>query len=298
MTRTAYASDVYEMANFLGSDFKEYNARPYARLMAKALENLYDFSEDRAIRRGARLVLDYISAKFAASSSQLRRSVPFRRLPENATGSRFFHAAEGERTADEETFRFIQLAGVSDVLRNEQHGIVHNYAANPMLVTSTSGYQVPDLVLDMIREQGGKQSYFQAFHHEGYELYTARSTYLISAGGVFRPGWDADAISSLTIDAATTALVGDPILGTLLGETLVKSVIDGVAARTKPAIATTLMPVRGALSGNELIRVEGAADPTRRNNTCVHPLGFACGLNPVIPDAVQARVYSWMASSL
>src|SRR5262249_22810272 len=52
------------LADVLAHDFHEYNARPYARLTAKALENLYDFSRDREVKLASRIVLDFISAKF------------------------------------------------------------------------------------------------------------------------------------------------------------------------------------------------------------------------------------------
>ena len=71
-----------KLASFLSNDFHEYNARPYTRMTAKALENLHDFSEHREVRRGANIVLDYISAKFATSSASSGRSVPFRRRTE------------------------------------------------------------------------------------------------------------------------------------------------------------------------------------------------------------------------
>ena len=64
------------LQHFLAQDFHEYNARPYARVTAMALEDLYDFADDIEVRRGARLGLDYISAKFAVSNLEMRRSVP------------------------------------------------------------------------------------------------------------------------------------------------------------------------------------------------------------------------------
>src|SRR4029077_20728298 len=68
------------LQDFLKSDFDEYNSRPYQGFSVMALENLYDFSEDVRVKEAAHLVLDYLSAKFAISSSGLRRSLPFRRL--------------------------------------------------------------------------------------------------------------------------------------------------------------------------------------------------------------------------
>jgi hypothetical protein len=145
------------------------------------------------------LVRSGMGSNSKLSRSQLRRSVPFRRSAENATNTSFF------RKGADETWRFLQLTGASDVLTGEGGGLVHNCAALLMLVTSTSGYRVPNSILRMLRERD-KQPYFQVFNHGGYELYAARAAYLISAGGVFRPGWDADSVSHFSIDAATTAL--------------------------------------------------------------------------------------------
>ena len=67
------------LQSFLMNDFVEYNARPYQRFDVHTIENLFDFAEDPRVSRAAEMVLDYISAKFAVSSNELRRAVPFRR---------------------------------------------------------------------------------------------------------------------------------------------------------------------------------------------------------------------------
>ena len=64
----------------LASDFIEYNARPYQGYQAIALQNLYSYSQDQNVRTAAGMVLDYLSAKIAMSSNQMRRAVPYRRL--------------------------------------------------------------------------------------------------------------------------------------------------------------------------------------------------------------------------
>ena len=267
------------LARVLSDDFHEYNSRPYARLTAKALENLHDFSEHREVRRGAKMVLDYISAKFATSSSSSRRSVPFRRRTEK----------EGVTTlltgdADEETWRFIQLTGSIDVLEKEAKGLLPDGAAGPMLASSSSKYRVPALIEDLINRSEDRGVFFQRYRHEAYELYYGRPTFLISAGGLFRPGWDPGFWDHVAIDAAISALVGNPVLGVLLGETAATSLINGVAeGNAASALPTVLMPTAHGIDRTHLIRIEGAQNRELRNNTCIYPPGFACGLNPVLP---------------
>jgi hypothetical protein len=69
--------------SFLTVDFVEYNARPYQDYTMSALLNLASFSYDDRVRLAARMVLDYVSAKVAVSSQDLRRCTPFRRRNED-----------------------------------------------------------------------------------------------------------------------------------------------------------------------------------------------------------------------
>src|SRR5260370_10141039 len=66
---------------YLRYEFKEYNSKPYQTFTGNAIQNLFDFAKDRRVKMAARLVLDYISAKYAVSSNSLRRSAPYRRRP-------------------------------------------------------------------------------------------------------------------------------------------------------------------------------------------------------------------------
>jgi hypothetical protein len=271
------------MANVLAGDFHEYNARPYARLTAKALENLRDFAEDREIRRGAKMVLDYVSAKFATSSSVSRRSVPFRRLTENENKTNLLWDV-----ADEETWRFIQLTGAVSVLEHDQSGNLPFRAAGPMLVTSTSVYRVPALIEDLIAKPDDRDAFFQRYKHEAYEVYYGHPSFLISAGGVFRPGWDPDHWDHIGIDAAMTAITGNPVLGPLLGETVGISLVNGIVEKeASSALPTVLIPTAHGTDRNNLIRIDGSADRKLRNNTCVYGPGFACGLNPYLPPGFE-----------
>src|SRR5262249_26025512 len=63
------------------------------------------------------------------------------------------------------------------------------------------------------------------------------------------------------------------------------------------ALPTVLMPAAHGTDRKDLIRIDGATDREKRNNTCVFGRGFACGLNPKIPETVpaacQRKVGNW-----
>ena len=68
---------------YLTQDFIEYNARNYQDYTITALLNLASYAYDDRVRLAARMVLDYVSAKMAVSSENLRRSAPYRRRNED-----------------------------------------------------------------------------------------------------------------------------------------------------------------------------------------------------------------------
>ncbi len=62
--------------------------------------------------------------------------------------------------------------------------------------------------------------------------YYGRPTFLISASGVFRPGWESGICDRVAINAAISQLVGNPVLGPLLGKTAAQSLINVLPGRT------------------------------------------------------------------
>ncbi|HEY7461197.1 MAG TPA: hypothetical protein VIC59_04920, partial [Gemmatimonadota bacterium] len=70
------------LRNILRGDFSEYNAKPYQTQTRFALLNLATFAYESEVRLAARMVLDYVSARFAVTSNDLRRMLPFRRRNE------------------------------------------------------------------------------------------------------------------------------------------------------------------------------------------------------------------------
>ena len=67
------------LQRMLRGDFSEYNAKTYQAETRWALLNLCTYAYDQEVRLAARMVLDYLSAKMAVSSNDLRRMLPFRR---------------------------------------------------------------------------------------------------------------------------------------------------------------------------------------------------------------------------
>lgn len=86
---------LYLLRNILRDDFSEYNAKSYQHETRTALLNLCSFAYDAEVRISARMVLDYISAHLATSSSDCRRMVPFRRRNE---GKNVARASDGSMT--------------------------------------------------------------------------------------------------------------------------------------------------------------------------------------------------------
>jgi hypothetical protein len=70
---------VTRLKNFVHHDFIEYNARPYQDYTMFSLLTLFSYADDPDVKAAAKMVLDYLSAKVAVSSNDVRRSTPFRR---------------------------------------------------------------------------------------------------------------------------------------------------------------------------------------------------------------------------
>ena len=260
-----------QLQQYLQNDFWEFNSRSYARFIPVALQNLYEFSADPEVSKAARMVLDYLSAKFAVTSNGSRRAVPFRRTADNRAVSGLFEGKPEQKQSDVETWRFLILAGDVYMLGHvpkEHEEAVLIYHSYTMVFAALGRYRVPKLILDLILMKGSNR-YLQRIRHgkwnHGYgdaaaEITFNSATYLITGGGMFTEGrqWpmpDEDREHSW-------------------------------------ALPTTLMPTAGGVDvygeqrntdWKDFIRIEGTADEKKRANTGVAP-GFACGLNPVIPQ--------------
>jgi hypothetical protein len=260
-----------KLQTFLMNDFQEYNARPYQTYTTMAIENLFDFAEDQSVRLAAEMVLDYISAKFAVSSDRLRRAVPFRRLKEYKDSTPLF-----DNNSDPQTQRFIILSGLTQLLDQVQPPFHASWGGRDIMQIAAVGkYRVPPMILDLLMNKSHR-SYFQLIEHDGVELYAGAPEFLITGGGFWNP----------SPHSGKCALCGDEF---------------NCYKDAGWALPTTLMPSDGGVDYSDFIRIDGdrtrsCTNPTcnchrednERRNTCVAP-GFACGLNPIIPQTYLGR---------
>jgi hypothetical protein len=129
-------------------DFSEYNAKPYQRYSLDAIQNLAEFADDADLRTAAQIVLDFSSAKFAVSSSFLRRNSPFRRRAE--------HDVDGfldDAGLDEQTCRFLLFSGQLDALPtvtlNSGSYQLGPRNCNGVVRQAIGSYRVPAMILDL-----------------------------------------------------------------------------------------------------------------------------------------------------
>ena len=257
------------LQDFLKNDFHEYNSRPYARLTIKALQNLAAYAgpkpQNKAVAQAATMVLDYLSARFAVSTSKLRRAAPFRRRAENKHRTELYG-----RHSDADTWRFLTLIGNSDPMLRERFGhapwIASSIMAFPRLqpFSKSPRYEVPGPIADLMINDSNR-TFWQGIRHEGVEVYAGNSEFLISGGGRWEGPEARDSLFSI-----------EDFSG------LSPSDVHG------QALPTTLIPAAEGVDRSQLIRIDGHSDGEERVNTCVAP-GFACGLNPVVPRVLLHR---------
>ena len=248
------------LRSLLCYDSTEYNSRPYQNHLVRAIMILYECTSDADLRRAARLVLDYFSAKFALSSNALRRHVPFRRQAERTWIDQFF-----SNDADAEAPRWLALTGMGWLYRagDPQFKSLTSEISVPAAVSS---YRPPVAMLDLMMNNTGKQ-YYQLFRHYGVEVFSSTPEFLISAGGIWME-------SVHGFDEMPKIRFKDSSI----------------------PFDTVLMPSEGGTEVTQLLGIEGPLDKSyggagtrARNNTGVAP-GFACGLNPRVPRLFwQAR---------
>lgn len=193
------------LRNFLVDDFSEYNAKSYSEDTRWALLNLCTYAYDHEVRLAARMVLDYVSARIAVSSNDLRRMVPFRRRNE---GQNIAHSADGfmevglldwESGADRMTQYFAVQAGN---LRAFEHGTrLHRFPwgvggdGQDLAIEVLSDYRLPRLIHDLFVNDAHRRFYQRLRRVDqapgvigrvaggSGELNASSPSYLITAGG-------------------------------------------------------------------------------------------------------------------
>lgn len=201
----------------LQGDFSEYNAKNYQNETRWALLALSTYSYDHEVRLAARMVLDYLSAKIAVSSSDLRRVLPFRRRnesPKNAHSANihfpYFIAATNLTASGDDGVMEVALTtgeGADPMLKPFalQTGNTRccGYGGQPSLpgpqselvLEVVSDYRVPRPILDLFVNNTSRR-FFQRLHRtvihsqpggnrnaDNMEIYAGSASYLITAGG-------------------------------------------------------------------------------------------------------------------
>ena len=174
---------VDHMEQFLKHDFFEYNSKPYQTIMIRPFYNLYDFAEDPGVKKMAGDVLNYVSARFAIQSSELRRMPNFRRLKERSGDN---HLIDD----DSMSTHFAILAGNLGQMRNLPKPFHPNTDNQSWLFAESTTYRIPDPILDLMINKS-KGTYFQTHQYDGVEIYFSSPHFLLSAGGIYVPGADA-----------------------------------------------------------------------------------------------------------
>ena len=226
-------------------DFGEYNARPYAFYSLSSLQNLYDFAEDPRVRNAAGVVLDYMGAKFAVGSDHLRRPSPYRRRAE-------FEGVTGLYAdhQDAQTYRFTLYSGEYDGIPGWRPNA---YAADDMLFAAVSGYRPPPALLDL------------AFMHGDEILHRISHNPRPGLLPVYK-----DELGGLEVYHRTAAF--------LLSAGGIQATTGHLGGENGTVLPTVLVPADFGSDRNDMIRFEPG-----KTNVCIGP-GFACGINPQMPN--------------
>jgi len=299
---------------FLVRDFYEYNSIPYQRYTSYALHNLADFAKVPSVRVAAQSVLDYLTAKFAVGSNDLRRLPPFRRRAESqnvnpfaffgpavdATAARLVYLAELYGRVDDAS----EPRESPDDKRRLRFGHAHIALTESLLLASLTSYSSPSAIRALLRREtpltmfhvfNHKETQWDtghfAFPNDGFEIAASHPEFLITAGGVIHDaGMNASALATLV--AGLYYRENHAILPVTVAEGIIKDKLPGNYGAPRP---TTLIPTLGGRTPGGLVAFEGATLGSLRFNTCVAP-GFACGLNPRFPRNIiaagQCRVTS------
>lgn len=275
----------------LAADFSEYNAKPYLSETRRALLNLCTFAYDHEVRLAARMVLDYVSARIAISSNDLRRLVPFRRWNDEKNSAQlpggFMNVSllDWERGADRMAPFFAMQAGNTRVYAiDDPQGntcVIQNDDGTDMVAEVLSDYRLPPAIHDLFVSDLHRR-FFQRLHRtprpedvggmrncDNMEIYAGSPSYLITAGG-----------------APADYAIDPRFLGIVIGD---QDQQRGVA------VTTSFMPTVGSVPGmkNEaadLIQFSVFADrpPNGVENYGVAP-DFACGHIANLPGWVLGK---------
>ncbi|MCX4806937.1 hypothetical protein OG594_35855 [Streptomyces sp. NBC_01214] len=270
------------MQTLVKHDFLEFNARPYQRLSLHALLNLHEFAKNKSVRTAARIVLDYVSVKFAVSSNRQRRICPFRRLKENV--NRPDPDAHNEllwsQKGDQLTGFFLMYLGPTDANGNPVQRFPETWTQHA-LIAGSAAYRPPPAAYILAIRRDAYPAQHRFYHGDrpqliaspdsaegGVEIYYNSPSFLLTAGGMFlNSGYGFDELDSAQIAIAQS---------------------------------TTLLPTRADAKFADLIRFDPYPGERDAVSTGVH-LGFACGPNLRFPLSLlpqMTRIGNWFLFDL
>ena len=185
------------LQGFLRNDFSEYNSKNYQRETRNALLNLSSYAYDHEVRLAARMVLDYISARFAVTSNDLRRLLPFRRINEpdkskhNEQGFMEVSLIDWASGADTMAGVFAVLAGNLRVYEKRPGSLDWTLpdSGEDQLQEIAHDYRLPPSIHNLLVNDFDRR-YFQRLHryigdsrNDNTEIVAGSPSYLITAGG-------------------------------------------------------------------------------------------------------------------
>ncbi len=198
---------IKHLFQFLLRDFEEYNSNTYSGYSTAALLNLYDYATEPDVKLSARIILDYISARFAIQSFDLKRQVGLCRKPDRLDANDLWRDA---------------MAPYYAVFIGNYAGLMDGYYSgmwsgdNSIGYASFSSYQMPDLLLDLAihKEHNPYEVHVNHSSHSdldrGYphsdniEILSANRGYLLTAGGHYSASrlWWIDLLKSVELSSA------------------------------------------------------------------------------------------------
>ncbi len=201
------------LQRILIDDFSEYNSKNYQKETRWALLNLCSYAYDHEVRLAARMVLDYVSARYASSSCDLRRMVPFRRLNQGKNvkqldgGFMDVGLVDWQLAGDILTAPFALQTGQTraydsaNPIPDEYNNLVRTNrwviadGGGDLLVEVHSNYRLPPSIHDLFVNDTNRH-FFQRLHRteredevgggrncDNREIYAGSPSYLITAGG-------------------------------------------------------------------------------------------------------------------
>lgn len=291
--RTRLLDDMQRIAEH---DFREYNAKPYARYSHSAMLNLIDFAcdiswdypvseqrmqggdvpcdpRDRAVVDAAAAVLDLSAAKAAVGSLDGRRMIPFRR--KSQYNKVFYDSSRpaAARSITELVEGADTMVGALQIWTGQMRFAAGGNAApttfEQLVFYSSSRYRPDPIILQIAVDK--TTPLWQQYRHDTREAYSSGPGWLITAGGTDEMTADGLDLPGLTIHTSDYDQRGVGVPTTLM--------IDA-APDLKDPLRFSRVP--------DFLRFDGKTETwddrhwSYSNNNCVAG-NFACGLNPRTP---------------